>query len=191
MPEDDFDIYGEDESYNENVKVEVRIVVIRVRMLLMILQDAGEFEVKGFGEEGNEEFAVEPSVGDKRPREDDQETPDSAQDVTQGDAKKQLSDETRVTNGSPNTTNQASNGTSTHNAAVVSSGLTSAYDALYVGDLQWVRFLPALLRLRLYSETVVLSVHVHSGPQMKTCVKWRIISVLRLSSKTSLSPSTK
>ena len=192
MPEDDFDIYGEDESYIDNSKAEVAPCSNRKLhfLLTQVQQDAGEYEVKGFGEEGNDDFAVEPTIGEKRPREEDQDTIESEKDSAKGDFKKELSNETGATNASSKT-DSALNGTATHNTGAIQSGLSTGYDALYIGDLQWVRCLPVLLRLRLYSESAVFSMHVHSGLQMKTCVKLHITSVLTLSSKISLSLNTK
>lgn len=145
--------------------------------------------MKGFGEDGNGDFPVEPSVGDKRPREDENDVSESLQDSNQAGVKNETSDETGNTNGLSSDTNH--DGSVTQTAGATTSGLSSGYDALYIGDLQWVCCLPVRLRLLLYSEIFVFSFSAHSGRQMKICVKWRTISVLQLSSRMLLSLSTK
>jgi hypothetical protein len=96
-----------------------------------------------------------------------------------------------MTNASSSNTNTTVNGTATHNTGAVLSGVSSGHDALYVGDLQWVRCLIVPLQLRLYSEIVVFCVHVCSGPRTKICVRWHITLALQLSSRTLHSLSTR
>ncbi|PAV16498.1 rrm domain-containing [Pyrrhoderma noxium] len=112
MPEDDFDIYGEDDGFN-----------------VALESEAIDYDLNN--EEVEKTTREEPSVGDKRPREDD-----DAEDAGPEDS----SLDTSKTSTNNSSSSVAQNSSVPNNGTLNSVALTgaqSSMDALYVGDLQW------------------------------------------------------
>lgn len=121
MPEDDFDIYGEDDGYNA-----------------MGPEDASEYNLQNY-----EEPEPEPAVGDKRQREEDN---DDVQNTKQSETSQEPSSATNDTNQviQSSIATHTSTGMSQSNGPLMNStmnaglpGMSNNLDALYLGDLQW------------------------------------------------------
>jgi len=128
MPEDDFDIYGEDEGdalkheeLEENLAHQDEIAEEPVPTVLS---------------------TTDPSVGEKRPREEDiADEPISTYDPAQAAPVKQGTPQLPNTPLKSEIPDVKMNGTHPNPPAggqVVGGGMLG-YDALYIGDLQWVR----------------------------------------------------
>ncbi|KII89814.1 hypothetical protein PLICRDRAFT_39991 [Plicaturopsis crispa FD-325 SS-3] len=131
MPEDDFDIYGEDDGFNATKTLE---------------------NANGYLDEDNVQQQVEtvehppdPAVGDKRPREEDHSEPQRSPQIPQGPRAQAAPNATSI---AMDTSNGGMNGAYQNPAATLSptaaNGLgsngvvaTPGCDALYIGDLQW------------------------------------------------------
>lgn len=145
MPEDDFDIYGEDDGFSAVKPVE----------------GLEEYNVPEDGNEHAAERASSPMVGEKRQREDDDaEQPDAQRhnnpSAQNGDANQHAIPVpgAQSPNGSANGSAMVgmANGGQAMNGGVTGQG---TFDALYIGDLQWVCFSMSLsLLLSIFSETL-------------------------------------
>lgn len=125
MPEDDFDIYGEDEGFNTR-PVEA-------------LEELEEYPEDPIPEESGQEASDSaPVVGEKRPREeDDVEEQEHERSTTHGTDHNSHSRDN--SSGPANTTNGSSgrtdNGIPPRPVGISSGG--QGLDSLYIGDLQW------------------------------------------------------
>jgi len=92
---------------------------------------------------------VDPRVGDKRPREEDESDAQVAPVPIQSYVVKQEPPTgPRISSGPGGS--DMSNGTMQSNSAMSQSQMIEdGYDALYIGDLQWVRSYPALWKYML------------------------------------------
>ncbi|KAH9928660.1 uncharacterized protein B0H18DRAFT_1117851 [Fomitopsis serialis] len=123
MPEDDFDIYGEDEGFNSTKPVEG----------LEEEQAAPDTnEIQG------EHRSSSPVTGEKRQREDDEPESDDRMNGGHSSPPKELEIQSTADARSPGASNGFSGGT-TPGVPSVSGGAAGqgAFDALYIGDLQW------------------------------------------------------
>ncbi|KAF9815627.1 hypothetical protein IEO21_04487 [Rhodonia placenta] len=127
MPEDDFDIYGEDDGFNPSKPIES-------------FDDSQE--TADSRENNSEQRSSSPVTGEKRRREeDDSEQPHQSnghppQDNSASDAKSNTSVAPNSPHGSAN--GSITNNTSAGNQAVNGGGPgQGASDSLYIGDLQW------------------------------------------------------
>ncbi|KAI5122748.1 hypothetical protein M0805_009832 [Coniferiporia weirii] len=118
MPEDDFDIYGEDDGYDASMGPE----------------GANDYGLQNL-DELDEHTSNEPSTGDKRPREEEEPGPGSVQHQ---ESPADVPDSAN-TNAGPSTQNSTPppNGTLNSNSNVGLAGISPNMDALYIGDLQW------------------------------------------------------
>jgi len=130
-----------------------------------------------------------PTVGEKRPREED-DTSDARETVNAPAAPTVTQ---TVSNSSPITTvNGAAsmNGTSygvnmgAHQGVVgAGQGQGGGYDALYIGDLQWVCVSCRLVLLCVYRSEMLSCFSVHSGQPMRTFGRSRSMWMLPLTIK--------
>lgn len=121
--------------------------------------------------------SLEPSSGDKRPREDEgteqqpTQSPASRPSGTGALLPAAADPPTQSANAAGATTNYTSMGTEQ-----LSNGMninTGSYDALYIGDLQWVRLSRRLASCAYHSKNVgrFLPPFLSSGPRTKICDK--------------------
>jgi len=177
----DFDIYGEDEGFDvaQQHIDEVRLFpcvpfslsfsrVAHIRQELESLEDFAEGE-----KVSTLTSTVEPSTGDKRPREDDLEQHHGNQSLASHSPQRAVGSTANVAYAS------------TMNNLLNPGGHGQGYDALYIGDLQWVCV--SLSQFQVSCEVL----RGFSGPPMRICVKLRLTSVSRSTIRTSHSLSTK
>lgn len=175
--EGDFDIYGEEEGFevaqqhhDDQVRPLPLLSQVPLSFKLMIVVQKQELEA--FEEdppmEGEKVSTltsnVEPSIGDKRPREDDSEQHHANQPPASR---------------SPQSSGSSGNGASYAPMMVMQTGGGSGqgYDALYLGDLQWVRSFLVVKRSlcitheRLRINLIFFFFGYVSGPLTRICVK--------------------
>lgn len=199
MPEDDFDIYGEDEGFTTKGQVvrRIRVFVAVSRMLITVLYVLKSLE--DYDENANtdlvDDAATSPAVGDKRQREDDEHDEQQNKQPPPAPVDVKLEPESRIQTSmtrSPSSSggHLAANGNAGVGAPMGNtSGANQGFDALYIGDLQWVRLVRASMPY-VVADTRIRA-HIFSGRQTKICVRlqenWVSISTIR----TSHSRSTK
>jgi len=131
MPEDDYDLYGEEDGYRRQ-------------------QHQREEDVRPPKHEPVDTMisAVEPNVGDKRLRDDDHDrnpAPASRQSASGGHAQQQDIPVQGVSQNQMASSNYGGGGAMAVNQQAMAGqmmnggGMGMGYDALYIGDLQWVR----------------------------------------------------
>lgn len=147
MPEDDFDIYGEDDGFHPSHADEVGRGLGRI---YACFADSGKPSTRRKGDALQDEVqveepvetvdtTVEPSTGSKRPREEGEDYSPSAPNSHQGSRSpgnpsvKTEPNQNGVMNG--NYASGMANGGQMGNGGDPSM---MGYDALYIGDLQWV-----------------------------------------------------
>jgi len=113
MPDDDFDIYGED--YGESMGPAV----------------GGEFEGPEYEIPETVNLGTEPAVGDKRPREEESDASEEKhRDTSAAPANTVSADVTMRSSNTPNPMNGSGN--------VMMGGVGGGkFDALYIGELHW------------------------------------------------------
>jgi len=126
MPEDDFDIYGEDEGFNSTKPVEMP-------------EDAQDMVDINDGAE--EQRSSSPVTGEKRQREDDEA--DQQQQASEDQPDIRVEEDPKPNSSmdikSPNGSASGNTGSNAGNQAINGAGAgQGAFDALYIGDLQWV-----------------------------------------------------
>lgn len=161
MPEDDFDIYGEDDGFVTSKTEQVGSLLERI--YATVFADAGrdakddDYQDEVHVEEPVEAVStpVEPATGDKRPRLDEDE---DAKPITAPSEPSRVHSTTSNRVASPATAHArpdlsgkgqgqdiAMNGSYHANGGQHAGGggsvdpSTAGFDALYIGDLQWVR----------------------------------------------------
>lgn len=125
MPEDDFDIYGEDEGFNSTKPVEMP-------------EDAQDMVDINDGAE--EQRSSSPVTGEKRQREDDEA--DQQQQASEDQPDIRVEEDPKPNSSmdikSPNGSASGNTGSNAGNQAINGAGAgQGAFDALYIGDLQW------------------------------------------------------
>jgi hypothetical protein len=189
MPEDDFDIYGEDDGFH------VQAEEVCLPFLCHMTRSLSSFKSLGYDEAGNQDpadaAAHSPVIGEKRPREEDES--EDAHEQSSGNGVKEESQEPQPVPTSMRSPNAAGNGSFPGNmgfpGAVAGQGQNT--DALYIGDLQWVCVYCRLLshvHIVLRQARCIIS---YSGQLMRTCVKSQQSWGLIWTTKTSPSPSIK
>lgn len=146
MPEDDFDIYGEDDGFN-SIKVEVSAsgVIMRIHPssdALRFSKSHEEFQTPAEEKPQAEVTAHSPVVGEKRLREEDgneqQDAPNDRKAVNNIPGFKSPSSTPSGQNAQGGA-NGTVNGQGAHGGT---GGGNNQSDALYIGDLQWVCISP-------------------------------------------------
>lgn len=148
MPEDDFDIYGEDDGFNasKNPVVCKYLLVLSSSRLTYVRQKTEEIQLPDEEQIATVISSNEPIVGDKRPRADEDVKEEHSPTL------QQASRINSVVQQVPNNLNGNYNGNGNGagigmvqgQGQVQGQDLSSmGYDSLYIGDLQWVR--PSLL----------------------------------------------
>ncbi|KZT73116.1 hypothetical protein DAEQUDRAFT_722235 [Daedalea quercina L-15889] len=124
MPEDDFDIYGEDEGFNSTKPVEG------------IEEDPDVHEPQ---DSKSDQRSSSPVTGEKRPREDDDHEPSEHMNGGHSSVSKERDGQSSVDERSPVAFNSGYSGGTTPGISTINgaAGGQGAYDALYIGDLQW------------------------------------------------------
>lgn len=139
MPEDDFDIYGEDDGFNASKNLVVCKCSLNLPScrLIHVRRKTEENQLPDEEQIATVISSNEPIVGDKRPRPEEvkeEQSPTLQQASRVNPAVQQVSNNL---NGNYN-----GNGNGVGMGMVQGQGqdLSSmGYDALYIGDLQWVR----------------------------------------------------
>ncbi|KAF9468197.1 hypothetical protein BDZ94DRAFT_1280055 [Collybia nuda] len=148
MPEDDFDLYGEEENYRgqKQQQSEVGLFVVAdlpCTRLTRTCKNAGQHDQQPQEEVATVTSNVEPMVGDKRPREEEAHDQNSNQPpASRSSATSQVqSSPSQVVpmvgqmNGNFGTAGMAAG--MANQMMSGSMGMGMGYDALYIGDLQW------------------------------------------------------
>ncbi|KAI0787904.1 hypothetical protein C8Q74DRAFT_1254731 [Fomes fomentarius] len=117
--DDDFDIYGEDDGFS-SVKVD---------------ESQDDYQVQT-DEKSHTETTHSPVVGEKRLRDEDDS--DQQRDAPSGSAQPNSNSESSPTPAPSAQTGGAYNGGQANGSAGAGAGGGGQYDALYIGDLQWV-----------------------------------------------------
>ena len=157
MPDDDFDIYGEDdENYNEEIAAEVRRMLQQFRNMLKFVlhwQLGDDYPVIEGGESAvaSIQTLTEPVTGEKRSRESEDNSNYQDGDVQNNELVVETSEEnlemvedeqiSHIPDMLGNTVggHGVINGSQAMNGSSANSGSSTGLDALYIGDLQWVR----------------------------------------------------
>lgn len=131
MPEDDFDIYGEDDGFSTKpVGVSALVTTDVVSLAYALEPKALEEYDDGVKVEDAEPAAESPVVGEKRQREEDE--PED-----QSNANSSVKEEGgSVPQQDSHPQNGAYNSQESHTAT--NGGSNSNFDSVYIGDLQWV-----------------------------------------------------
>lgn len=130
---------------------------------------------------------VDPRVGDKRPREEDEsDTQVPPVPLQSYVVKQEPPTGPRISSGPAGS--DMSNGTMQSNSAMSQSQMIEdGYDSLYIGDLQWVRSYSALWKV--YADRLFMG--PPSGRRMRTCARWPLALAYPLTTKTSRSQNTR
>lgn len=129
MPEDDFDIYGEDDGFSTKpVGVSALVAADAVSLADAIEPKAIEEYDDGVKVEDAEPAAESPVVGEKRQREEDE--PEDHSNTNTSVKEEARQPDLHSQNGTYNS--QESHG-------ATNGGNNSNFDSVYIGDLQWVR----------------------------------------------------
>lgn len=171
MPEDDFDIYGEDDGFATSKDVTEQVGRTLPRVHGHLFANVGDLCVRacahkddGFQDEVQVEEPVEavsthvePSTGEKRPRlDEDDETRQNATSNEPTSSRAHSVSGNPVTHPVPVILTKSSDATATGGDVAMNGSYHAGsghgggggnvdpsmmgYDALYIGDLQWVRF---------------------------------------------------
>lgn len=142
--DDDFDIYGEDDGFSsvkvDEVSTRRRLVglaggAMRIQLTRMP-QSQDDYQVQT-DDKSNTEATHSPVVGEKRLRDEDDS--DQQRDAPpSGSAQPKSNSESSPTPAPSTQTGGAYNGGQANSSAGAGAGGGGQYDALYIGDLQWV-----------------------------------------------------
>lgn len=174
MADDDFDLYGEDDSFKPNIDLHVSSPSTQLSSALLTrlpIFPPPQIDLdESFSSDTQEEEKkpASPVVGSKRPREEDNDPPDVGPDIND-----QIEQKIATVSDSNSNSGPHMNGNygGRNMGAGMGAGGGGANDALYVGDLQWVRiFLPAYmvaffvgLCIHVCSSLVVATISPSSG----------------------------
>ncbi|KAF8626591.1 hypothetical protein AX17_006509 [Amanita inopinata Kibby_2008] len=125
MPDNDFDLYGEEEGYRQQHRQQQHLE-----------NEDPELENSEQEHVSTVTSAIEPSTGDKRPREDDDEQRDSQAPGMRASSGQQGQQQLQV-HGQNSVTAIQSHMNGNYGSGGQMNGGGVEYDALYIGDLQW------------------------------------------------------
>lgn len=160
MADDDFDLYGEDDSFKPNIDLQVSLPSTGFSPAHTdpaLHCPSSQIDIEDPLTEIKEETAPSsPVVGSKRPREEDNDyQPDLVHDISDQIEQKIATVSDSNSNSGPHM--NGNYGGRNMNAGQGGAGMN---DALYVGDLQWVRIFLLMYMVAMFFSLFEYGIHV-------------------------------